>query len=48
MIKRQLCKRFCTVIALILMSATGKADVISDWNAIMQAPSAVSRHHLDT
>lgn len=35
--KRQLWKRYCSVMALLMMPAAGKADVILDWNAIMQA-----------
>src|SRR6266850_2575155 len=35
--KRQLWKPYCSVMALLLMPAAGKADVILDWNAIMQA-----------
>ena len=33
---RQLWKLYCTVMALLMMPATGKADVILDWNVIMQ------------
>src|SRR5262245_59556490 len=35
--KRQLWKPYYSMMALLLMAATGKADVILDWNAIMQA-----------
>ncbi len=35
--KRQLWKVYCSVMALLTMPAAGKADVILDWNAIMQA-----------
>jgi hypothetical protein len=35
--KRQLWKPYYSVMALLLMPAAGKADVILDWNAIMQA-----------
>ena len=33
---RQLWKLYGTVMALLMMPATGKADVILDWNVIMQ------------
>ena len=33
----QLWKRYCSVIALLLIPAAGRAEVILDWNAIMQA-----------
>ena len=35
--KRQLWKRYCGVMALLLLPQAGRADVILDWNAIMQA-----------
>lgn len=35
--KRQLWKRYFSVIALLLIPAAGRAEVILDWNAIMQA-----------
>jgi hypothetical protein len=35
--KRQLWKPYYSVMALLLMPAAGKADVVLDWNAIMQA-----------
>jgi hypothetical protein len=34
--KRQLWKLYCSVMALLMMPAAGKADVILDWNVIMQ------------
>ena len=34
---RQLWKPYCSVMALLMMPAAGKADVVLDWNAIMQA-----------
>ncbi len=37
MTKRQLWKPYYSVMALLLMPAAGKADVVLDWNAIMQA-----------
>jgi hypothetical protein len=33
---RQLWKLYCAVMALLMMPAVGKADVILDWNVIMQ------------
>ena len=35
--KVQLWKPYCSVLALVLMPAAGRADVVLDWNAIMQA-----------
>jgi hypothetical protein len=35
--RKQLWKPFCGLLALLLMSLTGRSDVVQDWDAIMQA-----------